>query len=441
MKHKSCRSKKVYILNLGCPKNLVDSEIIAQKFAEQKEISWIFCSNPDSADVIIVNTCGFVKDAREEAIKKIKELPKDKIIGVVGCMVEKVGPKITQLIPNADFCVGVGKYHIIPQLVHKVDKQIFIEGDKDYNYTAEFRRINSLSRYSAYVKISEGCSRGCSFCSIPLIKGHMRSRPLEDIVKEITHLSENGVREIILISQDTISWGLDLSPKDNIIHLIKNIVKIKGVEWIRLFYIYPSFPSSTLEELIALIKNEEKIVKYLEIPFQHIDDKILASMKRSLREKQIYKLIEKIRSKIVDVTLRTEFIVGFPGETQKQFDKLKKFVEEYNFDWIGIFCFSPEEGTEAFNLKNRINKDIANSRKTELYNLWYKNFLLNQRSRVGKVFKSIFERRENGFSIARAYFQSPEIEGNIIIKGKMREPFSEIKIVGYNDIDLIGKTL
>jgi len=431
---------KFFLLNLGCPKNLVDSENLS---LELMKMGLSSSSNPDQADFIIVNTCGFIEEARKMSLDYSRKLSSyGKKVIVFGCLPKRIGVENVKKLVGADFVLK-DKEDVVNLLSLNLQKNGSAKW-RDLNLNQKSNlppRLNTLSPFSAYIKLSEGCSRNCSFCSIPLIRGKIKSRSEEEILNEIKYLSsEAGVREFILISQDTTMWGVDLGKKrEELFNLLDKISNIDGVEWIRLFYVYPD---NFAEKLVKYISSNPKVVRYIEMPFQHADDEILRAMGRATTETTINKIMDKVKEILPDLEIRTEIIVGFPGETEEKFEKLLRFIEKYRFSWLGVFSFSPEFGTTAFDLwkKNRVSKRIVERRKKELMKLWTKILLEKQEERVGKVFRCI----NQGDGKFRTYFQAPEIDGEVILKksnvssGSFEHSFYDIKILGFDGPDLIG---
>jgi ribosomal protein S12 methylthiotransferase len=438
---------KFFLLNLGCPKNLVDSENLS---LELMRMGLLSSPNPDKADFIIVNTCGFIEEARKMSLEYSKKLSSyGKKVIVFGCLPKRIGVENVKRLVEADFVLK-DKEDVVNLLSLNLQKNGSAKW-RDLNLNQKKPksnlppRLNTLSPFSAYVKLSEGCSRNCSFCSIPLIRGKIKSRSEDEILNEIKYLSsEAGVREFILISQDTTMWGVDLGKKrEALFNLLDKISDIDGVEWIRLFYVYPD---TFAEKLIEYISSNKKIVRYIEMPFQHADDEILRAMGRATMEATINKIMDKVMEMLPDLEIRTELIVGFPGETEEKFEKLLSFVEKYRFSWLGVFSFSPEFGTPAFDLwkKNPVSKRVVERRKKELMRLWTRILLEKQKERVGKVFRCI----NQGDGKFRTYFQAPEIDGEVILKkegsvsfGSLEHSFYDIKILDFDGPDLIGEPI
>lgn len=431
------KAERFFLVNLGCPKNLVDSENLSLELMKRGLVP---VSDPEEAEIIVINTCGFIKEARAMSLNYSRAFERSgKKLIITGCLPKRIGTDEVRKKVSADFIIP--DWRDIPALIK--NKRTKKAGNSSRNGLGEYMqnviRINTLSPFSAYVKISEGCSRLCSFCSIPFIRGYLNSRKEEDILNEIRYLAQNGVKEFILVSQDTTMWGVDLyKDRSSLLRLLDKISEIDGVEWIRLFYIYPD---TFAEKLIDYISSNDKIVRYIEMPFQHFDDEILQSMGRATRQKLIRKIMDKIKEKLPDLSLRTELIVGFPGETEEKFRKILEFMQTYEFDWVGVFEFSPEEGTKAYELwkSNPVPKSVVKRRKREVISLFSEILEKKQKQRVGRRFSCIFE-RENTL---RAYFQAPEIDGVVRVKMNQKEikPFYEVKITSFKGPDLTGEII
>lgn len=421
---------KFFLLNLGCPKNLVDSEKVS---LELMRMGFIPSSSPEDSDIVIVNTCGFIDAARkmtEQHIREIKQKTKGHLIAM-GCYT-KIVDKIT--IP-CDFVAENVEETI------QIARSFLPKKDIASPNFKKIKRINTLSKFSAYLKISEGCSRLCSFCSIPKIRGPIQSFDQRKILDEAKYLVDNGVRELIIISQDTTMWNIDKGGKrEDLFRLLDELSEINDLEWIRLFYIYPDRFAIRLIDYIA---NNPKIVRYIEMPFQHIDDEILMKMARATRKKIIYEILENIKNKIPDMSIRTELIVGFPGETDDKFEELVNFVQIFKFDWLGVFEFSPEKNTPSYRMwkEQNISKKISHERKKEIMKVWTKILHEKQKEKIGKIFRCIYE----SDTTYRAYFQAPEIDGVIKLKNghdantiNSQSPFRNIIIEDIEDENLIG---
>ena len=424
-------ARKVNIITLGCSKNLVDSEnLLGELRSRGMEVMH---ESDAPADYIIINTCGFIGDAKEESIETILNYAEAKKQGqfeklfVTGCLSQRYASELRSEIHEVDGFYGTED---IPAILRDLgfDPRKDLVGE---------RFITTPSHY-AYLKISEGCDRNCSFCAIPLIRGNHRSRKPESLVKEAEYLVSKGVKEIILIAQDLTWYGIDLYKKQMLGELIQRLSDIRGVEWLRLHYAYPAgFPHDVLE----IMSDRDNICNYLDIPLQHISDPILRSMKRSVGRQETYRLIEKIKSSVPGVALRTTMMVGYPGETEKDFQELLDFVKETRFDRLGVFSYSPEEGTTAFGLKDDVPEQVKTARLEELLALQQDiSFELNEQ-KIGKTFKTIIDRREGDMFSGRTEYDSPEVDNEVIINDPGLEigQFYDIKIVSATEFDLIGE--
>lgn len=423
-------NKKLSILTLGCAKNTVDSEELLKQIENTK---YKIVENPQKADVLIINTCGFIEDAKEESLDAIFEAVELKRAGklskiiVMGCLSERYKDELAKEIPEVDKFIGANK-------IDCVTEELGIK----YKYELLGERHLTTPKHYAYLKISEGCNNPCSFCAIPLMRGKYKSKPIERIILEAQRLAALGVKELIVIAQDTTYYGLDLYGKRRLPELLNKISEIKGIEWIRLMYTYPSkFP----EELIYTFEND-KICKYIDIPLQHISDKILKSMRRGISSKYTKKLIEMIRKKIPNIAIRTSLIVGYPLETEKEFKELEKFVKEMEFERLGVFTYSMEEDTYAEKYGDPVPKDVKEERKNQLMAIQQEISLKKNSKFVGKNLKVLVDSRSKTSSFARSEFDAPEIDNEIIIESKNQLKignFYEVQIVDYLEYDLIAK--
>ena len=396
--------EKVSVITLGCAKNTVDSE----RLLRQLQLNNLdLRSNPSEADTIIINTCGFIEAAKEESINKIMDTVASKNSGitkrifVAGCLSQRYKNDLQNEIPEVDMFFGTEDYE-------KILKEL--GGELKYNLLGE--RVISTPSHTAYLKISEGCDHPCSFCAIPLMRGLHRSKTIEDLVLETEFLAANNTKELVLIAQDTTDYGKDIYNKKNISELIARLSEVKGIEWIRLMYAYPSrFPV----DLIAEIKENEKVCKYIDIPLQHISDNILKSMRRGITGRQTRELLSKLRNEIPDLVLRTTFIVGFPGETEKDFEELCNFVKEYEFEKMGTFTYSSEENTGSYALGDPISSELKMERRSKLMEL-QKEISTDKNSKlIGRKLKVLVESREGDFYIGRSYRDAPEVDGEVLI--------------------------
>jgi len=428
-------SLKINIVSLGCSKNTVDSEFLAGHLIN-KGYEVAYDATKGNFDVVIVNTCGFIGDAKEESINTIllqcayKQTNKVGKVIVCGCLSQRYKEDLKKEIPLVDEFFGVFEWE---QILEYLDTHV--EG----NYYKS--RFISTPKHYAYLKIAEGCDRQCSYCAIPIIRGRNISRPIEELVEEAKELVSSGVKEIILIAQDTTYYGLDLYNERRLADLLKELVKIDNLKWIRIQYTYPhQFPM----EVIEVMKKEEKICKYIDIPLQHINSSILSSMKRNIDSEQTRNIVKKIREQIPDIALRTTFIVGYPGETEESFEELKSFVEEMRFDRMGCFIYSPEEGTPAYELEDNVPEEVKQERFDEILSLQQDISLEINRTKIGKEFEVVVDRREQDFWIARTQYDSPEVDNEVLISDKNKleiGQFYKVKIVDAVEFDLIGEPI
>ena len=437
---------KVGMISLGCPKNQVDAEhMLALIDAAGCEI----VDYVDGCDVVIVNTCGFIDDAKKEAIENILdmvELKKEGIISkivVTGCLAQRYKDEIVTEIPEVDAVVGIGANGDIVKTIEEVMSGV--DTIEKYpprcDLPLEGQRILTTPQYWAYLKIGEGCSNRCTYCTIPSIRGNMRSRSMENVIEEAIQLAESGVKELILIAQDTTSYGLDLYGELKLPELLNELCKIDSIEWIRLLYCYPD---RITDELIETMKKQDKIVNYIDLPLQHADDKILKAMNRRGDQAMIRNVIEKLRTEIPDVVIRTTFIVGFPGEGEDEFENLAVFVNEIEFDRLGVFTFSAQEGTPAYDMEDQVEEDVKTRRGEIIMQDQYSIMEEKNSEKIGKTYKVIVEDYD-GYSdsyTGRTYMDAPEIDG-IVRFTSDRDldigDFVEVEIFDVEDYDLIGE--
>ena len=437
---------KVGMISLGCPKNQVDAEhMLALMDAE----GWEIVDYVDGCDVVIVNTCGFIDDAKKEAIENILdmvELKKEGVIGkiiVTGCLAQRYKEEIVKEIPEVDAVVGIGANGDIIKTVEEVmDSVSTIEKyPPRCDLPLEGQRILTTPQYWAYLKIGEGCSNRCTYCTIPSIRGNMRSRSMENVIEEAKQLAELGVKELILIAQDTTSYGLDLYGELKLPELLNELCKIDSIEWIRLLYCYPD---RITDELVETMKNQDKVVNYIDLPLQHADDKILKAMNRRGDQALIRSVISKLRAEIPDVVIRTTFIVGFPGEGEEEFETLAEFVNEIEFDRLGVFTFSPQEGTPAFDMEGQVDEDVKTRRGEVIMQDQYSIMEEKNNEKIGKTYKIVVEEYD-GYSdsyTGRTYMDAPEIDG--LVKFTSQKDldvgdFVDVEIFDVEDYDLIGE--
>ncbi len=433
---------KVGVINLGCDKNRIDSEIIISSLSERYNMT----NDPKLADIILVNTCGFIESSKQESIDTILEMSKYKekykcvVLIATGCLTQRYGNELLELMPELDIMLGVNDYNkLLSSIEEVILKNIKVQycsySDENIN---EGKRVLTTGTYSAYVRISEGCDNACTYCAIPNIRGKYRSRKMENIVKEVKELSEHGCKEIILVAQDTTRYGIDLYGEKNLHTLINKISKISGIEWIRVLYCYAE---EITDEIISEISLNDKVCKYVDIPIQHISDDILKSMKRKGRKNIITENINKMRKNINDLTLRTTLIVGFPGETQENFEELKQFIQKTKFDKLGVFKYSMEDGTEASEMKNQISEEIKVKREEELMMLQQNISKELNSKKLGKIYKVLVEGFNGETYFGRNYEMAPEVDGTVFFESDKvynKGEFVNVKVTKALEYDLIG---
>lgn len=424
---------KVNIITLGCSKNTVDSEYLAGHLAAAGHAVY-FDRRRNDCDVVIVNTCGFIGDAKEESITTVLQAVKwkstrlSKLI-VCGCLVERYRQELHAEIPEVDAWFGTHEWEAIIA---------YIENNKLVGSDFTAQRQLSTPRHYAYLKIAEGCNRSCSYCAIPLIRGAHKSRPIEQLVAEAKQLVEEGVKELIIIAQDTTYYGMDLYHRRALGELLERLATESGAEWIRLHYTYPtSFP----EDAIDVMRRHPNICNYIDIPLQHINTRLLSSMQRGIDREGTLKLLRRFREKLPDVAIRTTLIVGYPGETDSEFEELKAFVAEARFDRMGCFAYSPEEGTPAYSLGDTVPDEEKQRRVGELMALQERISLEKNRERVGKVYRCLIDRREGDYLVGRTEYDSPEVDDEVLIKGGRAKAgdFVQVIITQAMENDLIGE--
>ncbi|SMC21719.1 ribosomal protein S12 methylthiotransferase [Clostridium acidisoli DSM 12555] len=433
---------KFGVVSLGCDKNRIDTETILGKVKNNFEI----VNDPKLADIIMVNTCGFIEASKQESIDTILEMAEYKnkynckmLIGT-GCLTQRYGDELLGLMPELDAILGVNDYEklgsVIENFFNKGDKQILCNfSDENIN---EGERVITTGTFSAYVRISEGCNNFCTYCIIPKIRGKYRSRHIEDIVNECKSLADQGIKEIILVAQDTTKYGVDIYNKKTLPKLLREISKIKSIEWIRLLYCYPE---EITDELIDEIYTNDKICKYIDMPIQHISNSILRRMKRRTEKEEIIKNIYKIKQKIKDITIRTSLIVGFPGETKADFDELKEFIKLIKFDKLGVFKYSREEDTEAYDMPNQIDESVKEERFNDLMILQQEISKNINKGKIENIYKVIVEGKNDEFWYGRSFEIAPEIDGEIFFKcDKIIDigSYVNVKIIDSLEYDLIG---
>ncbi len=433
---------KVGMISLGCPKNQVDGEVMLEKLNKS---GFDIAQSIGDSDVMIINTCGFIEDAKREAIETILEVAEYKKAGLIsaivvtGCLAERYQDEILKEIPEVDSVIGIGADRNIVKVCQKalIGVQTSFYPDKKY-LLLEGDRMLSTPPHWAYLKISDGCDNKCSYCAIPGIRGGYIERDMESIIAEANKLAASGVKELIIIAQDTTKYGLKLYGEYKLAELLKELVKINGIEWIRLFYCYPD---RVTDELIDVIASEEKVCSYIDIPLQHCNNDILKSMNRYGSYDSLKKLLTKMKTKIPNLSLRTTFMVGFPGETEEQFEELCRFVKDIEFDKMGCFTYSPEEDTPAFDFDNQIDEDIKKRRAEVLMDIQYSITENANKKRIGNIYKVVVDEKDGDKYIGRSYLDSPEIDSGIIITSERAlssGEFINVKITDYDGYDLIG---
>ena len=440
---------KVSLVSLGCPKNLVDAEVMLGHLPPQR---FEIIVDESQADIIIVNTCSFINDAKEESIDTILEVADYKENGacrmliVSGCLPQRYQEDLQQQLPEVDLFLGISEGARIVELIDRQlgsDSSTLEIGAPDYLYDHTTPRVNSSPAYTSYVKIAEGCSNRCSYCIIPQLRGDLRSRSIASVVAEVRALAAQGVTEINLIAQDITAYGRDRQDGATIEGLLKELVKVEEIVWIRLLYAYPDGVS---DELIELIATQEKICNYLDLPLQHIDDVILKQMNRRLGEQEVRGLLERMRTRIPDLTLRTSFIVGFPGESREQFDKLLAFVEEGHFERVGVFRYSREEGTPAASYPNQVPASTKKSRLNKLMKAQARVSFAKNRALVGRVEQVLIEGYSDETDLllkGRSARQAPDIDGQYLITAGHADvgEYVSLKITDSSEYDLIGEMI
>lgn len=430
MRTKSTGKKKINVITLGCSKNVVDSEVLmGQLSANGKEVV-----HEDRGDIVVINTCGFIDNAKQESINTIldaveaKERGEVEKVFVMGCLSERYKPDLEKEIPNVDQYFGTRE---LPFLLKQLGA--------DYKHELVGERLTTTPKHYAYLKISEGCDRPCSFCAIPLMRGGHISKPIEKLSEEARNLAKNGTKELILIAQDLTYYGLDLYKKRALADLLRELVTVDGIEWIRLHY---AFPSGFPEDVLEIIRTESKVCNYIDIPLQHINSDLLKSMRRGTTAEKTNDLLRKFREYAPDMAIRTTLIVGYPGETEEVFQQLKNWVAEQRFDRLGCFTYSHEENTHAYHLQDDIPQEVKERRVEEIMELqsqisWEKN-----QEKIGKVFRCIFDRKEGNYFVGRTEFDSPDVDNTVLVEATnvyiSSGSFMNIKITAAEEFDLYG---
>jgi len=430
MRTKSIKKNRINVVTLGCSKNIYDSEVLmGQLRANDKDVV-----HEEEGNIVVINTCGFIANAKEESINTILEFVQKKEAGdvdkvfVTGCLSERYKPDLEKEIPDVDAYFGTSE---LPNLLKALEA--------DYKHELIGERLTTTPKNYAYLKIAEGCDRPCSFCAIPIMRGKHKSKTIEDLVLESEKLANKGVKELILIAQDLTYYGLDIYGKRNLAELLNSLVKIEGIEWIRLHYAFPTgFPMDVLE----VMNKEPKICNYIDIPLQHISDAILKSMRRGTTHKKTTKLLQEFRSAVPNMAIRTTLIVGYPGETEEDFKTLRDWVKEMRFERLGCFTYSHEENTHAYLLEDNVPEDVKQERANEIMEIQSQiSWELNQ-EKIGNTFRCIIDRKEGNYFVGRTEFDSPDVDNEVLIDATKyylkQGEFVQVTITDAADFDLYG---
>ena len=430
MRTKSLKKNTINVITLGCSKNIYDSEVLmGQLRASGKDVV-----HEKEGNIVVINTCGFIDNAKEESVNTILEQIENKEAGkvdkvyVTGCLSERYKPDLEKEIPQVDQYFGTTD---LPQLLKVLEA--------DYQHELVGERILTSPKHYAYLKIAEGCDRPCSFCAIPLMRGKHKSTPIEDLVKQAKHLAKEGVKELILIAQDLTYYGLDLYKKRRLADLLKELVAVEGIEWIRLHY---AFPTGFPEDVLEVMRNENKICNYLDIPLQHIADPILKSMRRGTTQAKTTSLLKKFREEVPNIVIRTSLIVGYPGETEADFITLKNWVKEMRFERLGCFTYSHEENTHAHQLEDDVPEEVKQERSNAIMEIQSQISWEHNQSCVGQTYRCLIDRKEGNNYVARTFMDSPDVDNEVLIDATQnylkQGEFIEVLITEASDYDLIG---
>ena len=433
MRTKSLKNNKINVITLGCSKNIYDSEVLMGQL-KANDMNVEHESDKDDANVVVINTCGFIDNAKEESINTIIEQAERKSDGkidklfVTGCLSERYKPDLEKEIPNVDEYFGTTD---LPKLLQALGA--------DYKHELIGERLTTTPKHYAFLKIAEGCDRPCSFCAIPLMRGKHKSKAIEDLVTEATKLAKDGVKELILIAQDLTYYGLDLYKSRRLADLLRALSEVEGIEWIRLHY---AFPTGFPEDVLEVIRTNHKVCNYIDIPLQHISDTVLKSMRRGTTHQKTDALLRKFRQEVPGMAIRTSLIVGYPGETEEDFQELKQWVNDTAFDRLGVFTYSHEENTHAHLLEDDVPEEVKHQRAEEIMELQSDiSYRLNQ-EKVGKTFKVLFDRKEGEYFIGRTEFDSPDVDNEVLVKASdvyvRMGDFAKVKITHADHYDLYG---
>jgi ribosomal protein S12 methylthiotransferase len=434
LKTKTLRQNKVNVVTLGCSKNLVDSEVLmGQLRANSFEVTHE--SSSRDAAIVIINTCGFIDNAKQESIDTILHFAKEKEKGkidrliVTGCLSERYKPDLEREISNVDAYFGTRD---LPLLLKTLGA--------DYKHELVGERLLTTPRHYAYMKISEGCDRPCSFCAIPLMRGNHISRPMEELVREAEHLAANGTRELLLIAQDSTYYGLDIYRERKLAELMQRLSEVNGISWIRLHY---AFPSGFPEDVLDVMREKDNICNYLDMPLQHISNNMLKSMRRGTTREKTYALVEKIRHKVPGIALRTSLISGYPGETEADHAELLQFIRDLRFDRLGVFTYSHEENTHAHLLRDDVPEELKQERAAEVMALQQEISAELNQEKTGKIFKVLFDRKDGEYFVGRTEYDSPEVDNEVLVPAAGNYvrigDFADVRITSATEFDLFGE--
>lgn len=431
MRTKSSKTNQINVITLGCSKNIYDSEVLMGQLQANKKM----VNHEGEGNIVVINTCGFIDNAKEESVNTILEQVERKNLGevdkvfVMGCLSERYKPDLKKEIPDVDQYFGTTE---LPNLLKALGA--------DYKHELIGERLLTTPKHFAYLKISEGCDRPCSFCSIPLMRGKHQSRPVEELVKQAQNLAKKGVQELILIGQDTTFYGLDLYNERKLASLLEALAQVEGIEWIRLHYAFPTgFPKDVLE----VMRDQPKVCNYLDIPLQHIADPILKSMRRGTTKEKTTQLLEEMRSKLPGIALRTTLIVGYPGETEEDFETLKQWVKKTRFDRLGCFTYSHEENTHAYHLEDSVPEEVKQERLNTIMEIQSQISWEENQKCIGQTFKCLIDRKEGDYFVGRTYRDSPDVDNEVLIDAQQfylkQGSFVQVKIISATDFDLMGE--
>ncbi len=436
MKTRTLKKNKINVVTLGCSKNIYDSEVLLGQL-KANNLEAVHESNQEDFNIVVINTCGFIENAKQESIDTILQYVDAKQQGLVdkvyvtGCLSERYKPDLEKEIPDVDAYFGTRD---LPRLLKTLKA--------DYKHELIGERLLTTPAHFAYFKISEGCDRPCSFCAIPLMRGKHISTPIEQLVKNAESLAKQGTKELLLIAQDSTYYGLDIYKDRKLAELMTELSKVDGIEWLRLHY---AFPNGFPEDVLEVIANNPKVCKYIDIPLQHISDPLLKSMKRGTTREKTYELLKTFRSQVPGIAIRTTLITGYPGETTEDHEQMKQFIKDIQFDRLGVFTYSHEENTTAFKLNDNVPMELKQERASDLMEIQQGiSYELNQQ-KIGKTFKVLFDKTENGFFIGRTEFDSPEVDNEVMVDTKNNfvrlGDFANVQIESAEEFDLVGNVI